>query len=393
MSTSNRISTIDIFRALTMLMMLFVNDFAGMAGIPHFLGHAEATEDMLGFSDLVFPAFLFCVGLSIPFSIANRRKKGDSDLKTVLHIVERSLFLIIMGIFSMNGRTVEGGIPRYVLSIAVVVSYFLIWNAYPKAEGAKKWIFRALQVLGAAILIAIVIYKDVNGIHFKHSWWGILGLIGWAYGICALIYIFAGGSIRNTSIAWGAVTALCILNSLPFIPEDFTIRSVFLGFYPGGWTHPALVMSGVFASTVLMQYAVNPVRQREYSIRMALLGLPMYLLGCICHKFWIISKIQATPTWLFFCLALFFPLLALLYYVCDIKGKTKWATIVKPAGVATLTAYMLPSIWYAVMSALQLHYPACLCSGGPGLLRSFVFAHVIILLTWCLGKLNIKLKL
>ena len=53
-----RVASIDIIRALTMLTMLFVNDFAGMSGLPHWLHHAAMDEDMLGFSDLVFPAFL-----------------------------------------------------------------------------------------------------------------------------------------------------------------------------------------------------------------------------------------------------------------------------------------------------------------------------------------------
>ena len=393
MTTSSRISTIDIFRALTMLTMLFVNDFAGMSNIPHFLEHAAMDEDMLGFSDLVFPAFLFCVGLSIPFSIANRRKKGDSDSQIILHVIERSVFLIIMGIFSMNGRTVEGGIPRYAISIAVVVAYFLLWNAYPKAKGTRKCLHNCLKVLGAAILIAIVIYKDVNGIHFKHSWWGILGLIGWAYGICALTYVFIKGSFRNVLIAWTVITALCILNCLPCIPKDYTIRSLFLGFYPGGWTHPAFVMAGAFASTALVKYGSQECSIRRFPLTMLGLGVLMFVFGLVCHQVWIISKIQATPTWLFYSLAIFFPLLALLYYLCDIKGWTKWATLVKPAGVATLTAYMLPSIWYALMSAFQLSYPSVLSSGGLGLLRSFIFAHIIIGLTWCLGRIGIKLKL
>lgn len=67
-----RIASVDILRALTMLTMLFVNDFAGMSGLPLWLHHAAADEDMLGFSDLVFPAFIFCMGLSIPADFSSR---------------------------------------------------------------------------------------------------------------------------------------------------------------------------------------------------------------------------------------------------------------------------------------------------------------------------------
>ena len=390
---SSRIETIDIFRAFTMLMMLFVNDFAGMEGIPHWMHHAVMTEDMLGFSDLVFPAFLFCVGLSIPFSVAARKKKGDTDAQVILHVIERSAFLIVMGLFSMNGKAPEGGIPRYLLSIAVVVSYFLLWNSYPKAQGGRKWLYRALKFIGAATLVAIVLYKDFNGIHFSHGWWGILGLIGWAYGICSIIYIFIQGCLEKALFAWGGVTLLCILNTLPCIPKDWSINALFLNFYPGGWTHPAFVMAGTAASAALMKYSAPSYKKHAFPLTMVFLAAIMLCLAIASHQIWIISKMQATPSWLFYSLAIFFPVLAFLYWICDIKGKTSWADFMKPAGTATLTAYMLPSIWYAVMSAFELHYPHTFSYGGPGLLRSFVFGLAIIGITWCLGKLHIKLKL
>ena len=47
---NNRIATIDVFRAITMFLMLFVNDIPGLKQIPHWLLHAKAKEDMLGFS-------------------------------------------------------------------------------------------------------------------------------------------------------------------------------------------------------------------------------------------------------------------------------------------------------------------------------------------------------
>ena len=48
-----RIATIDVFRAITMFLMLFVNDIPGVKQIPHWLLHAKADEDMLGFSDII----------------------------------------------------------------------------------------------------------------------------------------------------------------------------------------------------------------------------------------------------------------------------------------------------------------------------------------------------
>ena len=54
----NRLDSIDVFRAITMLLMIFVNDLWTLEGIPAWLGHKEAGEEGLGLADTVFPAFL-----------------------------------------------------------------------------------------------------------------------------------------------------------------------------------------------------------------------------------------------------------------------------------------------------------------------------------------------
>ena len=132
-----RIASIDIFRALTMMMMIFVNDFAGMSGLPHWLGHAATEEDMLGFSDLVFPAFLFCVGLSIPYAVGARYRKGATQLQVIGHVLLRTFALVVMGVFSMNTRGVPGGISHPVFSILTVTGYFLIWRLCSHWKGSK----------------------------------------------------------------------------------------------------------------------------------------------------------------------------------------------------------------------------------------------------------------
>ncbi len=70
-----RVASIDVFRALTMFLMIFVNDFWTLSGVPKALQHAGANDDFIGFSDVIFPAFLFIVGLSIPLAVTTRRKK------------------------------------------------------------------------------------------------------------------------------------------------------------------------------------------------------------------------------------------------------------------------------------------------------------------------------
>src|SRR5271154_1551042 len=58
-SAPSRIASIDIFRGLTMLVMIFVNDLGEVRGLPWWTYHAHAQQDLMTYVDMVFPFFLF----------------------------------------------------------------------------------------------------------------------------------------------------------------------------------------------------------------------------------------------------------------------------------------------------------------------------------------------
>ena len=386
-----RVAAVDVFRALTMFLMLFVNDIPGLKNVPHWLMHAAANEDMLGFSDTIFPAFLFCMGMSVSFAIQNRYKKGDTTTQVIAHIFWRTVALIAMGLFSLNSGGIEGGLSHAWFSILMVIGFFLTWGVYPKAEGAKKALFTAMKVAGVLLLAVLVIYKDVNGKPFQIGWWGILGHIGWTYAVCAGIYLFTRESLRKNAVAWFVVVALAVISHSGLIPEEYGSRIILLPFIPSDWTLHAFGMSGLLTSLLMQRYA-NREHPQKFIGMLCILGIGMLILALVSHPYWIISKIQATPSWLFYCLSAFFPLFGFFYWLTDVKGKTNWFDVIKPAGTATLTCYILPYIWYSVQQLLGWTYPEVLGSGVPGLLKSLVFSIIIVQLTGLLVKGKIKLK-
>ena len=141
-----------------------------------------------------------------------------------------------------------------------------------------------------------------------------------------------------------------------------------------------------------MQRYANREHPGKFIGMLCILGAGMLILALVSHSYWIISKIQATPSWLFYCLAAFFPLFGFFYWLTDVKGKTNRFDIIKPAGTATLTCYILPYIWYSVQQLAGWTYPEALGSGVPGLLKSLVFSIIIVQLTGLLVKGKIKLK-
>src|ERR1035438_2111366 len=97
-----RIRSIDIFRGLTMLVMIFVNDVAGVKGLPWWTYHMGPGKNGMTYVDVVFPAFLFIVGLSIPLAIRKRLEHGDSMPRLWGHILMRSVSLVVLGLVLAN---------------------------------------------------------------------------------------------------------------------------------------------------------------------------------------------------------------------------------------------------------------------------------------------------
>src|SRR5262245_5834310 len=89
-SHTNRIVSVDAVRGFVMFWMIFVNDLAGAPEriVPAWMRHFHGKSGMT-FVDLVFPAFLFIVGMSIPLGLKSRLDRGEPIPRIILHIVLR----------------------------------------------------------------------------------------------------------------------------------------------------------------------------------------------------------------------------------------------------------------------------------------------------------------
>lgn len=389
----NRIASIDALRAVTMTLMLFVNDIPGLKGVPHGLFHAAANEDMLGFSDVIFPAFLFCVGMSVPFAIDNRLRHGSSQWNVLSHVLWRSFALVVMGLFTLNCAEGAGGIPYLTFSLLMIVGFFLIWTDYKKTcLSDRSTVIRVLKIVGALLLLGMLLWCDVKGKPFVTGWWGILGLIGWSYLVTSLAYLICRGNRKWVLTASVISILLCLLNSSSVVPDSWFSRCLILPFVPGGWTGHSFCMAGMAAS-MMMRYYKAKEQHTTMMVTFVVIGVVMLVAGIFAHQHWIISKIQATPTWLFFCLAIFFPVMAAAYWFADIKGHTAWTWLIAPAGTATLTCYLLPYVWYPIHDTFGLHLPQGVYYGIVGILVSLAYSLIIIQIVRWMKKIKLVVKL
>src|SRR5689334_15647387 len=105
-----RIASIDALRGFVMFTMIFVNDLAGAPRrlVPdwmvHFSDRHRGASGMT-FVDLVFPAFLFIVGMSIPIALGSRLNRGEPRWRIMLHVATRTLALLAIGILMVNGES------------------------------------------------------------------------------------------------------------------------------------------------------------------------------------------------------------------------------------------------------------------------------------------------
>lgn len=96
---TQRLLALDVFRGFTLFGMVLVNS----PGDSHFAYPAVKHVEWHGwaFADLVFPFFLFIVGVAVPYSIESQRKRGATRGRILLHVMKRAVVLFAIGV-AMN---------------------------------------------------------------------------------------------------------------------------------------------------------------------------------------------------------------------------------------------------------------------------------------------------
>jgi len=395
MKSVSRILSIDIMRGLTLLLMLFVNDL-NMKVAPAWLGHMKADHDGMGLADWVFPGFLFIVGMAIPFAISGRMKKGEPGAKILLHIAVRTLSLLIIGVLMLNSGRVNPettGINKNLWALLMYVSVFLVWNDYPK--GKHKLLFTILRAAGVATLIFLAIIfrsgsADDPGWMIT-GWWGILGLIGWGYLTASLIYVAFRDSVAWTMAAVIFFLMINILDQSGVLGFLDPVRPV-LGILIQG-NVPLIVLTGMFAGILIRK--LKKSGDEKIILMLIVMGIISLALGFFLRKWFIISKLLATPSWGMICSGISFLVFAAIYWLADVRGLTGWADFVRPAGRYSLTTYLAPNILYHAIWMSSVPVLIYKQSSEPlvVILGSIAWALLMSGLTAILARMHIKLRL
>ncbi len=177
----DRILSVDFFRGFTMF--LLAGEASGIYelltkynnGFMQFLGTEFSHHEWHGlhFWDLIQPFFMFIVGVSIPFAVANRIKKGDSIKTITRHAFKRSFLLLFFGwaLYFVNAGHLVFRFQNVLaqLSVTYLVA-FLIRN--------KSFRFQLIFTLVILLLIDLAYrFFPVEG--FNHPWVNFENLGAW----------------------------------------------------------------------------------------------------------------------------------------------------------------------------------------------------------------------
>jgi len=396
-SVSSRLASIDIFRGLTMAVMIFVNELASVHGLPWWTYHAPGKVDAMTYVDMVYPFFLFIIGLSIPLAIRQRLKKNASLPAVWLHVLVRSASLIVLGLILANaerGDPARMGLNPNLWALLALLGASLYLSVY---TGSKRGavVHRVLRVLGLVLVVVMyAIYRRTT--HDGHVAWingsypEILGLIGYTYFAVSLLYIPTRRWLW-TPLAW--LVALLTFNALCTAKWIVLPRHLPLYFWPfDNGAMAAIMMGGIVTSVIFLgEHRWKTVGQKmSMAVAFALASLAAARLLTPLG----ISKIRATPTWSLYCIAAAVLSFAVLYWICDVKKKTGWAFFVRPAGANTLLTYLLPDLYYFLVALAGITYfDTHFNYGWPGVVRAVVFTAFILAIAGLLTRCRIRLQL
>jgi heparan-alpha-glucosaminide N-acetyltransferase len=401
-----RIQSIDIFRGITLAVMIFVNDLDGTKNLPWWTFHAHAEWDVMTYVDMVFPVFLFLVGMSLPIAIKARLRRNPSQLSLWGHVLVRSASLVVLGLILANAGMAD---PQYMvlrpahwaLLGLLGCSFFL--SVYPGKGGSPLW-HKILRVVGAVMVIVMyAIFRRTTGDGQVHwidgSYPEILGLIGYAYFATCVLYIpfrrwlMAPLLWFVAMIAFNAVTTRPFLVSHPSAVHWFRwMRNLRDYQWPwGDGSSVSLILAGIVTTVIFME------SRRFQTFRQKCVPALSFALASLVAGYWLrglgISKIRATPTWCLFTIAFAVAAFTLLYWVCDVHKKTGWAFAFRPAGSNTLTTYLLPDFWdYLYVFGITFfgsHYR----SGLQGVAKSLLFTCFILTIAALLTRWKVRLAL
>ncbi len=363
-----RLASLDAFRGLAIAGMILVNNPGSWAHVyPPFL---HATWHGATPTDLVFPFFLFAIGVAMSFSFAARTARGDARSHLMRHVATRALILYGLGFLGAAWPSFDLDTVRLVGVLARIAMVYLVAGALVLFLSRRAIFATMLGLLfGYWALMALVPVPgfgagDLSAQGSLASWIdrAVLGPHMWS----------GGGGVYDPE---------GLLSTLPAV---------------------ASTLAGLFAGDCLRTGRASTARLLGFGLVLILLGHAWDVAFPINKPIWTSSYVAYTTGWALVALAA-------LHWVVDVRGWRRWSRPLVVCGMNAITLFVASGfvakglvLWRVAdgaggtTSAYNLIYETAFASWAGPLNGSLAFAVAMVLLwtgvAWAMDARGIHLK-
>jgi heparan-alpha-glucosaminide N-acetyltransferase len=396
MTQGVRFHSIDIMKGLLIFMMLFFNNIF-LPALPPWLSDFGPENSYWGYTGLVFPAFLFMAGMTVPFAISKKINNGDSPVDISRQIFGRFVILLTIGVLMVNTYRVDAqltGFSKNLWSLLMFIAIFLVWIRYPEKEN-NFFTVSGLRLTGLAIFV-FLIFKFRSGSPENNGslipgWWDIPGLLGWGYLVTAFTFLAIRNSIGITIIIWLVFLSLNILTKLNLLEAIGPVRP-YLGVLTDGHI-PFIMLSGHLTALILKRFSANEFRKIILIIAPA--GFLLLIAGLVLNKTFSLAGLSGNPALALITCGITMNIFIFIFWLADVRKNDRLFAFIKPAGENALTAYIAPNIIYHLICITGL--PILFYLGSANIFinmaGSAIWAIIMVGITSVLIRINIRLKI
>lgn len=356
-STSPRLLSLDTYRGLTVAGMILVTDPGTYNAVYSPLLHAAwmgATP-----TDMIFPSFLFIVGVAITLSFASRIEQGASRGKLALHTLRRTLLLLLLGLlvngfpyYHLSSIRIPGVLQRIALCYFFsAMLYLAVCNRRDKHSYKTEklpWIFTGTLVAILAGYWLLLMYVPVPGIgagrldsygnlpaYVDRMVFGIPHL--WAYGLTP-----GRGVTYDPEGILSTFPAMC---------------STLLGVLVGWWMR-------------------TPTTGKRKVLVLAIAGIVLASLGWVLSAWMPMNKRIWTPTFALVSEGVSVVLFSLFYWLIDLRGWRSWVEPARVFGSNAILAFVVSGCLTTSADLIQIS------DGGKGQSSFHAWAYLHLFATW-----------
>lgn len=386
---SKRILALDILRGITIAGMIMVNNPGTWAHIYAPLRHAEWNG--LTPTDLVFPFFMFIMGISTYISL--KKYNFEFSHAAALKLLRRTVVIFLIG-----------------LAIGWFSRFCNYWASAPEELGfgeklwASVWTFDRMRILGVMQRLALCYgISSIIALTMKHKHIPYL-IVTLLVGYFILLMCGNGFAYNETNIL--SIVDRAILTPVHMYRDN--------GIDPEGIlsTIPAIahVLLGFCVGRMMLGDSNNASKDRasllnSHLIKLFLVGTILTYAGFLLSYGCPINKKIWSPTFVLATCGLASGFLALLIWLIDVKGYKKWSVFFEAFGVNPLFMYVLGGVLGILFGCIRLPWGGDSISihgmlynkmlmplfGETG--GSLAYALLFIAINWCIGYQLYKRKI